>query len=838
MIIRLDRFGGLIPRAHQKTLPPNNAQRADNCRLLSGALGAWQSRQQVCALENPATVNTIYLFNHEHWLSWPQVVDVTRGAIGGDVTERTYFTGGPEGRPQVIDTNTALGGNEPFWSPSRFYNSGDYVVPTAGNGLRYEALQAGITGQQEPVWPSVGSTVPDGGAGGVAWIGRHFADYAPPSEQASPAICWMLPERSYHLGVPRPAAAPVATRTVPTASVLSVSSFANVESGEFLNRLDNVVHDGTTQITVRATVESGIQIVTSQTGTVTYVLSRIDPLGTATVLQTVVVNVEGTGSPGEPGVIFETPIGDFILPMRTLEVTEVRPPGLYSYRLSAATTINPDPSIFGTLTHFYSWSTAAGTVLSGVEVEVGPDHPFAVGDRIIIFGVVGINALNAEHAVLDVGPTSVFIVFPAGVEVDAGDYVSGGTWQHLPSIANSIDRVYVYTFIAIMGGKHQEGQPSPPSAIISLRPGDPVTLTGMSLPPDGYNVSRMRIYRTVDGETNATYKFIAEQPVATSHVDTVPEDSPQIGEEVPSITWSPPPQNLTNITEMPGGILAGTSGNEVLFCEPYQPHAWPLEYRKAVTGEPVALGAFGNSLAVLTDSFPYLITGTHPDSMSIDKLELAWACVSKRSVVDMGYSIVYACPDGLVSVGPGQLELVTRGLFSEREWQALNPESIMAARYDSAYVFFYDNGITRGGYLFNPREPLATLTQLSFFASAAHTDNRSGTLYLAVDGNLVAFNTAHAARESYVWRSKRFVTTSAINFSAAQVKADGYPVAFALYSAAEGALRRRFFRLVMNDDPFRLPGGYRSGEWEIELSGDRDVTAVFLAETVQELRNA
>lgn len=833
MIIRLDRFAGLVPRAHEKALPANNAQRADNCRLLGGALGAWQSREQVCVLENPDTIKTIYLFNRDHWLAWPEVVDVTRGAIGGDTTERTYFTGGPEGQPQVIDIATALGGSEPNWTPSYLYGAGDYVVPSAPNGMRYEAQQGGLSGGYEPMWPPLGGTVVDGG---VTWIGREFADYLPASEQEEPAICWMLPERSYHLGVPRPATAPVATRPAPTGSVLSVKPFANVTSGINQNRLNNVVHDGTTEITVRVTVSSSIVVTSNQTGTITYTLRRIDPLGTVEVVATEVVNVSGSGSPGEPDIVVDA-FG--MTPLRAISVTEARPSGIYSYSISVELSgITPDPQHTNTALHGYSWSTVAGTVLSGVEVEVGPDHPFEKDDRIIIFGALGIDALNTEHKVQDAGPNSVFIVFPPGVEVDASDYVSGGTWEMMPSVANSLDRVYVYTYIAVMGGKNQEGPPSSPSNMVALQKNDSITLTGLSMPPSGYNITRMRIYRTVEGETNTTYKFVGEAHVATSYTDAIPEDSAEIGEEVPSITWSPPPANLTNITEMPGGILAGTAGNEVLFCEPYQPHAWPLDYRKAVTGSPVALGAFGNSIVVLTDSFPWLITGTHPDSMTPDKLELAWACVSKRGVVDMGYSIVYPSPDGLVSVGPGQLDLVTRGLFSEREWQALKPESILAARYDSAYVFFYDNGQTRAGFMFDPREPLATLTELGFYADAAFTDNRTGNLYLVVEGEIVTFNASDESRENYVWRSKRFVTPSAINFSAAQVKADGYPVLISIYSAVAGATRHRYSRLVMNDEPFRLPGGYRASEWEIELSGDREVTAVFLAESVQELRSA
>lgn len=827
MIIKLDNFGGIVPRLDAKDLPVINAQEAMNCRMLDGKLSSWRQRLDICAPEKPGTIRTIYLFGREHWFHWTEDVQVARGAIGGDTTERTYFVGGPEGQPQVTDNTLAVSGNEESWEASKYYSAGDYVVPTVANGYRYKALGVGTSGATEPTWLTPPSPVIDGG---IVWASEDFPDHTPPGEQSAPAICWALPERSYHLGVPAPTTSPTVGRDAPSGTVQDVRDFSTVSTDA---ELTNVIHDGQTEITIRCTILSFIQVTTDHTSgnhTVTYKLFREDELGFVTEVDSEVINVEADTAFAEPMPLYVEGQPE-VLPKSTLEVAETNAAGTYRYYVTV-TLANIDADF---VSHQYGWGSSAG-LLDGLEIVVGAEHPFEKDDRIVITGVVGIPELNATHTVYEIGPDSVFILFESGVEVSAADYVSGGTWIQEPSVANSYDRIYVYTFLAIMGGKEQEGPPSPPSTIVALQRGDNVNISDLEAPPAGYNISRIRIYRTVEGEASTNLKFVKEIGVATSTVDDVDEDS--FGEDLPSVGWSPPPTDLANIVEMPGGILAGTANNELCFCEPYQPHAWPLDYRKAFTGAPVALGAFGNSVVVLTDSFPWLATGTHPDSMTIDKLEIAWSCVSRRSVVDMGYSVVYASPDGLVAVGPGQLELVTRKLFTEREWSALNPSSILAARHDSAYVFFYDTGSKKGGMMFDPREPVATLTELNFHATAMFTDNADGSLYMVVDGELFKFNADLNGELQYLWRSKRFTLPKTVCFSAGQVHASAYPVQFNLYTHDDDGVKRRHSRLVESSRPFRMPGGYRATDWEIELGGFNAVTAVFVAESVEELKRA
>ena len=85
-----------------------------------------------------------------------------------------------------------------------------------------------------------------------------------------------------------------------------------------------------------------------------------------------------------------------------------------------------------------------------------------------------------------------------------------------------------------------------------------------------------------------------------------------------------------------------------IFSEPNLPHAWPHEY--PIDFDIVGIATYGQYVAVLTTSFPYLFQGIDPAAMSSSKVNLPQACVSKRSIIETGNGVIYASPDGLVEI--------------------------------------------------------------------------------------------------------------------------------------------------------------------------------------------
>lgn len=89
-----------------------------------------------------------------------------------------------------------------------------------------------------------------------------------------------------------------------------------------------------------------------------------------------------------------------------------------------------------------------------------------------------------------------------------------------------------------------------------------------------------------------------------------------------------------------------------------------------------------------------------------------------------------------------------------------------------------------------------------------------------------------AASLTYTWRSGKVRVSHELNLGAGIVQADTYnDVVFKLY--ADGVLKHT--ETVADNEPFRLPGGYLSDTYEIELIGTDVVTGVQVAESIFEL---
>lgn len=391
-------------------------------------------------------------------------------------------------------------------------------------------------------------------------------------------------------------------------------------------------------------------------------------------------------------------------------------------------------------------------------------------------------------------------------------------------------RAYVYCYVTVEG---DVGQPSLPLEV-TIQDGQSIILNGLVTAPGGYNINRKWIYRTITGQSSGTdYQFVAEiADGSTSYTDSTLNKN--LAETMFSIDFEMPPATLVGLVNMPNGMAAGfiKDGIDVCFCEPYRPYAWPTKYKQVVDYPIMGLGTFGETLVVCTKGQPYVMFGTDPNAISVKKLELAQACVSKRSIVNMGDSVMYASPDGLVRVGPGLTDLVTGGFIHKEFWTSLNPSSIHAYCYDGKYIGFYDNG-TPGSFVFDPRDEMAPFALCSNTSTAGYQDVVRDTLYLAVGSDIVKWET-NATKLSYTWKSRIVETPKKVNFGWAKVEANAYPVTLKVYGG--GVLRAT--KSVTSSKAFRLPAGYVADYWEIQLEGQNEVTGVYLAQSYGELQSS
>lgn len=391
----------------------------------------------------------------------------------------------------------------------------------------------------------------------------------------------------------------------------------------------------------------------------------------------------------------------------------------------------------------------------------------------------------------------------------------------------SESRVYTYTQVCKESGFEFESAPATASVTVEVSAGQSATVSGFATTPAGYVVTHRRIYRSVLG----TYLFVAELPVAlVSYVDST--DAESLGEELPSTTWAQPPAAMRGLTNLPNGIMAGFLGRDVYFCEPYRPHAWPLQYMQSVDFPVVGLGRMDTTLAVLTTGTPYLIQGSQPDSMVVVKSDLEQACASKRSIVSLNGVVLYASPDGLVMLSSNGSKLVTESYFTRLQWQAyFKPDSIVGFSHDLKYVGFYNNGTTSGGFIYD----LTTgqLTTHSVYATAGYSDLVNDKLFLAFSDRSVKVWQAGQG-SSFSWKSKKFTLPRPTGFAAAQLEAEVYPMTVNFY--CDGASTPAFTQSVTSRSPFRLPP-LVARDWEVQVSGSHEVFSFAVAQSIEELKS-
>ena len=343
------------------------------------------------------------------------------------------------------------------------------------------------------------------------------------------------------------------------------------------------------------------------------------------------------------------------------------------------------------------------------------------------------------------------------------------------------NRAYVYTYISTFGAVLEESAPSPAGAISTVEPDATVTVSGFGTAPiasAGYNITAIRIYRSVTSATSAQYLYVGQVSVnpvtgaaSGSFTDNVAAAS--LGVAIPSTFYTPPPSQLRGLIALPNGIFAGFVGNQVWFSEPYLPHAWPVAYMMTVGAPIVGLGVFGQSLVVCTTQTPYIITGSQPGAMSQEKVPLPEPCVSKKSITSDQTGVLYASPNGLVSISPGSQDVITRALFTRDEWQAYVPVNMVGVIYQNMYIAFYQAGSDKAALILM-RGDSPPLVSLEVAAQAIFVARSTAEVFFVSpsDNAIYQLDADPVNNTYYEWLSKKFILTEPTNFSSIKAQAD------------------------------------------------------------------
>ena len=401
-----------------------------------------------------------------------------------------------------------------------------------------------------------------------------------------------------------------------------------------------------------------------------------------------------------------------------------------------------------------------------------------------------------------------------------------------------------------------------------------------------------RIYRTLTTPSGTEYHYIVTiAAITTTYNDTTSDTDAALGEVLPSTTWNMPPAGMRGIVILANGVAAGFVGNEVLFSEPFKPYAWPTAYRQTYDQDIVAIGVTGTTLVGMTEGNPFTITGVEPVTMGggMEKLGVAWPCMAKRGVASFAFGVGYPAPQGMVIIGANS-DVVTKDLFTQKEWSELNPDTFIAASADNRYYSGYSVDDSSLMFVVDKNEA-ASFIKVNQRITAIWADPWTGKLYMALDKKIYQWEGDVGTKRSYEWKSKKFVTAPPVNFGAVKIDADfdmseaetgaalaSHDAAIAANQAfvtagtmndgladpslgeyeiggdemeiipplvidslqfqlwADGVLK--FTKQVENSRAFRLPGGYKSDNVEVVLSGNVKVSGIVLAETMGGLKQA
>jgi len=136
-----------------------------------------------------------------------------------------------------------------------------------------------------------------------------------------------------------------------------------------------------------------------------------------------------------------------------------------------------------------------------------------------------------------------------------------------------------------------------------------------------------------------------------------------------------------------------------------------------------------------------------------------------------------------------------------------------------------------GYFVFDTEDSTIGLSTGPDLAVNVHLDILTDTLYYTNASVIYEWEGGTADKE-YTWRSGKLRFNREVNLGAALVESDSFvDVVFKMY--ADGVLKHT--ETVTDGEPFRLPGGYLSNIYEIELIGTDVVTGVAIAETVFDL---
>jgi hypothetical protein len=309
---------------------------------------------------------------------------------------------------------------------------------------------------------------------------------------------------------------------------------------------------------------------------------------------------------------------------------------------------------------------------------------------------------------------------------------------------------------------------------------------------------KRRLYRSTGN--NGTVQLV-DDDVGTTFDDAI-SDANILGDELISSGWSQPPVGLKGVKVHSSGALVGFVRNLLCFSEPLQPHAWPEAYQLATDRDIVGIGSYGSEVGVGTKGNPWVASGVEPASMSFDKVEGMYPCMSKRSIIGFGDGLIYASSHGLVYAGQSGVRIITDAFYTKDEWLGMAPSSmICAAAYGRIYVAFERDDGNRSTIIIDGD----LLVTADVLANALYADESNSELFICDADGIKVWDDADSYPLNASWRSKDFVLPAPVNLGAGKIEFD-----LAIDAATLAALEAAILAAETANEALLLAGNVES----------------------------
>ena len=509
---------------------------------------------------------------------------------------------------------------------------------------------------------------------------------------------------------------------------------------------------------------------------------------------------------------------------------ELRPLKALGTHYTVGATAQPCRALFtADGVNFYAWNMPTRAYLHPTIDDTANRVIYHTqGQKLKVATLAGMKAINLN-------PEPPSAPFDLGVTRPAAPAVSLGA-------ATSGDPETVALVATVVNVWGEESAPSNP-VLFDRQAGQNATYTVTHTATAGQQaINGINFYRTYPSQQGTTEYFLINSTPAALSGGTASladaSDTPQTTTNLISTEWDTPPALPNNLTYVGNGFFAIGAGKDIVFTEPYRPHAWP--YRMTLPHGIVGIVAIEGGILVTTQAQTYLVSGAHPTQMSQQLLPVEQAGWSSTAMSRIEGAAVFASNDGLVSVFGGQPSMKeSQSLFTRKDWRS---------RYSTARLnmrLAHHDGKVLG--LIDPSYPTASsatpfVLRLDEAAGSYSRLNAGQSLYnAAVSGTTdqlfvtTATGFAEFAGSStdlaYEWRSGERLFPLPVGFACGVVDAVGTAT---LEVYADGVLRGTV--AVSGRTNFRLSPNGPAYRWSVKLTGTAVVREVSLAQSFAELK--